>query len=291
MLDALQARKADDVFFIRSRNSASFFKVTSVDDKPLTGDEAQQLGKRELASDLAKKAAEDTSKAALAFDEIRGRLQPDHDRSRVRRLQPPPCRATPPAAKRLPRRSRARSRRRNSRSRSASGEAPQRPATSRAIQQMRGSCSPASQSTIRPPPKAVRISTKWFGSSTARPMAEDCRAERMGPHGRDQPIGEFRRDDRHELAFVGDVERIEAEKLAGGGDFGAHRDRVLRDRKADAGLMRELVQRRRKAAARGIAHDAQGPVRPRRPYRRRDRAGRRCRKEFPSRIRGSRAST
>ena len=39
-------------------------------------------------------------------------------------------------------------------------------------QQMRGSCSPASQSTIRPPPKAVRISTKQFSSSTAAPMIE-----------------------------------------------------------------------------------------------------------------------
>lgn len=72
MLAALQARKADDVYFIRSRNSASFFKVTSVDDKPLTGDEAQQLGKRELASDLAKKAAQDTSKAAVSSSKFEG---------------------------------------------------------------------------------------------------------------------------------------------------------------------------------------------------------------------------
>lgn len=72
MLTALQGRKPDDVFFIRSRNSASFFKVTSVDDKPLTGDEAQQLGKRELASDLAKKTAEDTSKAAIGSSKFEG---------------------------------------------------------------------------------------------------------------------------------------------------------------------------------------------------------------------------
>lgn len=72
MLTALEARKPDDVFFIRSRNSASFFKVTSVEDKPLTADEAQQLGKRQLAAAMAKKAAEDTSSAALASSKFEG---------------------------------------------------------------------------------------------------------------------------------------------------------------------------------------------------------------------------
>ena len=59
ILKALQERKPDDIFFIRSKNNASFFKVTSVADKALTGDEAQQLAKRELASEIAKKTAED----------------------------------------------------------------------------------------------------------------------------------------------------------------------------------------------------------------------------------------
>src|SRR3984957_6112904 len=38
MLKVLDARKPDDIYFIRSRGSASFFKVTSVDPKPLTND-------------------------------------------------------------------------------------------------------------------------------------------------------------------------------------------------------------------------------------------------------------
>ena len=38
MLKVLDARKPDDVYFIRSRGGASFFKVTSVDQKPLTAD-------------------------------------------------------------------------------------------------------------------------------------------------------------------------------------------------------------------------------------------------------------
>lgn len=72
MLKPLDARKADDVFFVRSRANASFFKVTSVDDKPLTGDEADQFGKREVASELAKKTAQYTSSAALASAKFEG---------------------------------------------------------------------------------------------------------------------------------------------------------------------------------------------------------------------------
>jgi EpsD family peptidyl-prolyl cis-trans isomerase len=72
MLKAIQARKPDDVYFVRSRTNASFFKVTSVDDKPLTDSEAQQLGKRELANGLAQKTAADSSKAALAETKFEG---------------------------------------------------------------------------------------------------------------------------------------------------------------------------------------------------------------------------
>ena len=71
MLKALEARKPDDIFFIRSRTSASFFKVTSVDDKPLTGDEANQFAKRELAS-IWPRRAQDTSAAALAGAKYEG---------------------------------------------------------------------------------------------------------------------------------------------------------------------------------------------------------------------------
>jgi len=72
MLKTLDARKPDDVFFVRSRSNASFFKVASVDNKPLTGDEAQALGKRELAQELLKKTAEDTSRAAVASTKFEG---------------------------------------------------------------------------------------------------------------------------------------------------------------------------------------------------------------------------
>ena len=72
MLKPLEARKADDIFFIRSRTSASFFKVVSADDRPLAGDQATLLAKRQLASDLAKKEAQGTSAAVLSGAKFEG---------------------------------------------------------------------------------------------------------------------------------------------------------------------------------------------------------------------------
>jgi hypothetical protein len=72
MLKALDARKPDDVFFIRSRGSGSFFKVMSVDSKPLTGDEAAEFAKREVRAEIARKSAEEISKAALATTKYEG---------------------------------------------------------------------------------------------------------------------------------------------------------------------------------------------------------------------------
>jgi EpsD family peptidyl-prolyl cis-trans isomerase len=72
MQKALDARKGDDIFFIRSRTSASFFKVASVDNKPLTGPEADQFAKNELRAELARKTAQDTYNAALATAKYEG---------------------------------------------------------------------------------------------------------------------------------------------------------------------------------------------------------------------------
>lgn len=72
MLAALQKRKNDDLFFIRSRNGGSFFKILSVDDKPLTGEEANQFAKRALANEIAKKTSQDTYNAALATAKYEG---------------------------------------------------------------------------------------------------------------------------------------------------------------------------------------------------------------------------
>jgi EpsD family peptidyl-prolyl cis-trans isomerase len=91
MLKALDARKPDDVFFIRSRGSGSYFKVTSVDAKPLTGDEASEFAKRELRTEVARKSAADISQAALATAKYEG------DYGRVMST-PAPAGAAPAAA-------------------------------------------------------------------------------------------------------------------------------------------------------------------------------------------------
>jgi EpsD family peptidyl-prolyl cis-trans isomerase len=54
MKKAIDARKPDDVFFFRSRTSATYFKVTSVDDKPLTVEDDDQFATSELQGDLAR---------------------------------------------------------------------------------------------------------------------------------------------------------------------------------------------------------------------------------------------
>jgi len=72
MLKVLDARKPDDVYFIRARGSASFFKVMSVDQKPLTGDEANEFAKREVRVDIGRKSAQDIAKAALADAKFEG---------------------------------------------------------------------------------------------------------------------------------------------------------------------------------------------------------------------------
>ena len=72
MMTVLDARKPDDVYFIRSRGSASFFKVTSVDQKPLTSDQANEFAKREVRVDIGRKGAEEISKTALADSKFEG---------------------------------------------------------------------------------------------------------------------------------------------------------------------------------------------------------------------------
>jgi len=92
MLKALDARKPDDVFFIRSRGSGSYFKVTSVDPKPLTGDEANEFAKREVRAEIARKSAEEISQASLATAKYEG------DYARVMATPTPAPGASPAAS-------------------------------------------------------------------------------------------------------------------------------------------------------------------------------------------------
>ena len=72
MLKVLDAHKSDDVYFIRSRGSASFFKVASIDPKPMTTEEANEFAKRQLRADIGRNGAEAIAKSALADGKFEG---------------------------------------------------------------------------------------------------------------------------------------------------------------------------------------------------------------------------
>ncbi len=72
LLKPLEARKPDDIFLLRLRQGASFFKVTSVEDNPLAGDQADGFAKRELMNELARKDSQQSLAAALAAGKYEG---------------------------------------------------------------------------------------------------------------------------------------------------------------------------------------------------------------------------
>ena len=92
MLRALDAKKPDDVFFIRSATSASYFKVQSVDPSPLTGEDADQFAKREVRAEIGRNGAQQITTAALANAKYEG------DYARVMALQTPGAAGPAPAA-------------------------------------------------------------------------------------------------------------------------------------------------------------------------------------------------
>ena len=107
-----------------------------------------------------------------------------------------------------------------------------------AAQQIRGSGSPTSMSTIRLPP---RRGVEEHEASRLRLHRADDRglgAERVRAQERERLVGGLRRDDGDQLALVRDVERVDAEDLAGSDDGRAQRQRALLERDADARLLR-----------------------------------------------------
>ena len=88
----------------------------------------------------------------------------------------------------------------------------------------------------------------------------------MGPERRERRLSRLRRDDGEQLALVGGVERIEAQHRAGRGHAPPHGYAALVELDAQARALRELAERRRDAAARGIAQHAHlGPGLEQRP--------------------------
>jgi EpsD family peptidyl-prolyl cis-trans isomerase len=72
MLKALDAKKADDVFFTRSRTAASYFKVLSVEPQPLTGDDAERFARRELYNEIRQKSSQEMADAAVGSSKYEG---------------------------------------------------------------------------------------------------------------------------------------------------------------------------------------------------------------------------
>ena len=110
---------------------------------------------------------------------------------------------------------------------------------------------------MRCPPNPVRPSTRPAGSESH--VADDRRrhANRVLAQGRERFIGLLRRHERDELTFVGDVQRVDAEDLAGAHDLGPHGHPVLDDRHAELGRQGDLVEHRGDPTTRGVSHAVQ----------------------------------
>ena len=94
-------------------------------------------------------------------------------------------------------------------------------------QQIRGSGSPTSMSTMRVPPRAVSSSTSPAGSARTSPSEDGLPAEGVRTKRGERLVGRFGGHDRDQLALVRHVERIDPEDLAGGRDRGPDGQRAL----------------------------------------------------------------
>ncbi len=128
-----------------------------------------------------------------------------------------------------------------------------RPLSTRLNQQMRGSGSPTSMSTIRVPPKPVRKTTMPSGWSRISPIAAASR-----PRGccRSAPSAwstSFAGDHRQHLALVGHVQRVDAEEVARAGDGRGDGQGGLVEYHGDLRIPGELVTDRADAATGGVS--------------------------------------
>ncbi len=99
---------------------------------------------------------------------------------------------------------------------------------------MRGKGSPTSISRTRIPPISVRKKTIPSGSAWTVPMM-------VGAHGCQCRLGLLRRNDRQQLALVGDRQWIEAQDLASPAHFGIDRDGMFIKGDRDLRPHRHLV--------------------------------------------------
>ena len=120
---------------------------------------------------------------------------------------------------------------------------------------MRGSCSLNGKSSTRVPPISVFSSAMPGCCSTTLPIMRRVAALRRRAHRFEHGVGAIGSDKRHQLAFVRDEQRVDAEHLAGALHRLAHGHRARVDLDADVRCGGDLAQRRAESAARGIAQD------------------------------------
>jgi EpsD family peptidyl-prolyl cis-trans isomerase len=71
-LAALEAKKADDIFFVRTGSNGTFFKVTSEQSVPLSGDDATNRARQLMRLAILKAESEQVSQAADASSKFEG---------------------------------------------------------------------------------------------------------------------------------------------------------------------------------------------------------------------------
>ena len=129
---------------------------------------------------------------------------------------------------------------------------------------------------MRVPPSAVSSSTSPAGSARTSPSRTASAPSGCARSAASASSAASGGDDRDQLALVRDVERVDAEDLAGGVDRRAHGQRALVEDDREPGRLGELVERGREPAPGRVAHPAQRRRRARRAPPR-ARARQRCR--------------
>jgi EpsD family peptidyl-prolyl cis-trans isomerase len=90
LLRALRARRADDIFFLQSKASVNFLKVTSVEERPLFAEDANRFALQQLTADLTREIAQRAVDKPLASIKFEG------DYSRVMSTPTPPANSQSP---------------------------------------------------------------------------------------------------------------------------------------------------------------------------------------------------
>ena len=129
-------------------------------------------------------------------------------------------------------------------------------ASAATAQQMRGSGSPTSMSTIRVPPKLVSSTTMASGSATISPIRAASAPSGCARSAASAASASSGATTATHLALVGDVQRVDAEQVARAHDRRCDRQQRLVEHDREVGVAREFVAHRGDTAARRIAHPA-----------------------------------